>query len=95
MKCHSFLYRTGRLTIPAISIQHGTADDFVLYFFTQLNKEGAVTGHAHNEIAILFRVLLRLLQGLVIDVIKLHLCIAEKGRRAQQSNQAVFAVRTL
>lgn len=51
-------------------------DDIVLYSFAQLHKVGAVTSHPDDKIAIFFRVLLRVQQGLPTDDIELHLLAA-------------------
>ena len=47
--------------------------DFILHWFGQLYKVGAVTGHPYNEIPMFFRMLLGIQQYLFIDNIKLNM----------------------
>ena len=62
--------------------QHRTTDDLILYILTQLYEECAVSCYADDQVAVLLRVLLSLDQGLVVEVVELHLAVSEHAGRS-------------
>ena len=55
----------------------GPFDDVVLINFVQFDKIAAPAPDAHDEIAVVFRVLLRVEQPVAVDGVDLHLVAAE------------------
>ena len=54
-----------------------TFDDFVLDAFVQTREIGTEASHANNEISVVFRVVLCVLQGLGADTVELDMGSAE------------------
>lgn len=57
--------------------QHCSADNFILYVFAQFNEECTVSRYTNDQITILFWMLLGFDQCIVIQIVELHLAIAE------------------
>ena len=75
--------------------QHGTADDLILYILAQLYEESTVSGNTHDQVAVLLWMLLSLDQGLVIQIVKLHLAVSKHAGCTQQGDQAFLALRSI
>ena len=47
-------------------------DNLILNLFTQAYKVGVAAGHAHQKVAVLFRVFLRLAKGVRVNYVNLQ-----------------------
>ena len=80
---------------PLSTTLESALDNFVLYSFTKLCKESAESGHTDHEVAVIFRVFLRVSQLLGIQHIELNVIAAIREQGSDDVQHGIPALAAL